>query len=82
MPVVEQSILHFWHIPQLHKFLLTSQTADGTFIETSVGPAARELKKFYDQRLGVSASIRSPYAITAFVNQHGKQMFRIGSGFT
>ncbi|KAF5326424.1 hypothetical protein D9611_001047 [Ephemerocybe angulata] len=51
---------------------------DGTFIETSSGPAARELKRRYDQRFGVSLSVRSPYAITAFVNQHGKQMFRVG----
>lgn len=51
---------------------------DGTFIETSSGPAARELKRRYDYRLGVSLNVRSPYAITAFVNQHGKQMFRVG----
>ncbi|TFK36540.1 hypothetical protein BDQ12DRAFT_686594 [Crucibulum laeve] len=52
---------------------------DGTFVETSSGPAARELKRRYDQQYGVTVSIRSPYAITAFVNQHGKQMFRIGA---
>lgn len=52
--------------------------ADGTYIETSSGPAARELKRRYDQRFGVSLNVRSPYAITAFVNQHGKQMFRVG----
>ncbi|KAJ3525295.1 hypothetical protein NMY22_g10633 [Coprinellus aureogranulatus] len=51
---------------------------DGTYIETSSGPAARELKRRYDQRYGVSLNVRSPYAITAFVNQHGKQMFRVG----
>ncbi|EAU87807.1 hypothetical protein CC1G_09426 [Coprinopsis cinerea okayama7 len=51
---------------------------DGTYIETSSGPAARELKRRYDQRFGVSVNVRSPYAITAFVNQHGKQMFRVG----
>ncbi|KAG9310872.1 hypothetical protein JVU11DRAFT_8727 [Chiua virens] len=51
---------------------------DGSFVETSSGPAARELKRRYDQYLGVGKDVRSPYAITAFVNQHGKQMFRVG----
>ncbi|KAJ3509621.1 hypothetical protein NLJ89_g5128 [Agrocybe chaxingu] len=52
--------------------------ADGTFLETSSGPAARELKRRYDQLAGVGLSVRSPYAITAFVNQHGKSMYRVG----
>ncbi|KAG5651310.1 hypothetical protein H0H81_009111 [Sphagnurus paluster] len=51
---------------------------DGSFVETPSGPAARELKRFWDQKIGVGKSVRSPYAITAFVNQHGKQMFRVG----
>ncbi|KIJ64268.1 hypothetical protein HYDPIDRAFT_112248 [Hydnomerulius pinastri MD-312] len=51
---------------------------DGTFVETSSGPAARELKRRYDQYLGVGIDVRSPYAITAFVNQHGKQIYRVG----
>ncbi|PBK69541.1 ras GEF [Armillaria solidipes] len=51
---------------------------DGSFVETSSGPAARELKRRYDQHYGVGKDVRSPYAITAFVNQHGKQMFRVG----
>ena len=56
---------------------------DGSFVETSSGAAARELKKQYDERLGVGTSTKgsysiSPYAITAFVNQHGKQMYRVG----
>ncbi|TFY78533.1 hypothetical protein EWM64_g5480 [Hericium alpestre] len=51
---------------------------DGSFVETSSATAARELKKRYDRHLGVGKDIRSPYAITAFVNQHGKQMFRVG----
>ncbi|KAG6377845.1 hypothetical protein JVT61DRAFT_14626 [Boletus reticuloceps] len=51
---------------------------DGSFVETSSGPAARELKRRYDQYLGVGKDVRSPYAITAFVNQHGKQMYRVG----
>ncbi|KAG6836966.1 hypothetical protein H0H93_000358 [Arthromyces matolae] len=55
-----------------------SVAADRTFAETPSGPAARELKKQWDQLLGVGLDVRSPYAITAFVNQHGKQMFRIG----
>jgi Gdp/GTP exchange factor required for growth at low temperatures len=55
-----------------------SYIADGSFVETSSGPAARELKRRYDQYLGVGMEIRSPYAITAFVNQHGKQMYRVG----
>ena len=52
--------------------------ADGSFVETSSGAAARELKRRYDQYLGVGRDVRSPYAITAFVNQHGKQMYRVG----
>jgi Gdp/GTP exchange factor required for growth at low temperatures len=57
---------------------LTIGAADGSFVETSSGPAARELKRRYDQYYGVGKEIRSPYAITAFVNQHGKQMYRVG----
>ncbi|KDR78279.1 hypothetical protein GALMADRAFT_245373 [Galerina marginata CBS 339.88] len=49
--------------------------SDGSFIETSSGPAARELRRRYDQLAGVGPS---PYAITAFINQHGKSMYRIG----
>ncbi|KAG6844232.1 hypothetical protein H0H87_008645 [Tephrocybe sp. NHM501043] len=55
-----------------------SVAPDKTFVETPSGPAARELKKHWDQQLGVGKDVRSPYAITAFVNQHGKQMFRVG----
>ncbi|KIJ13685.1 hypothetical protein PAXINDRAFT_13439 [Paxillus involutus ATCC 200175] len=51
---------------------------DGSFVETSSGHAARELKRRYDQYVGVGKDVRSPYAITAFVNQHGKQMYRVG----
>ncbi|KAI0313469.1 hypothetical protein OF83DRAFT_1141131 [Amylostereum chailletii] len=51
---------------------------DGSFVETSSGQAARELKKRYDRIMGVSKDVRSPYAITAFTNQHGRQMFRVG----
>ncbi|KAK0471177.1 hypothetical protein EDD18DRAFT_1237883 [Armillaria luteobubalina] len=51
---------------------------DGSFVETSSGPAARELKRRYDQYIGVGKDVRSPYAITAFVNQHGRQMYRVG----
>ncbi|KAI1789674.1 ras GEF [Ganoderma leucocontextum] len=52
--------------------------ADGSFVETSSGAAARELKRRYDQYWGVGKDVRSPYAITALVNQHGKQMYRVG----
>ncbi|KAL0952471.1 hypothetical protein HGRIS_006737 [Hohenbuehelia grisea] len=51
---------------------------DLSFVETSSGPAARELKRRYDQHIGVGLNVRSPYAITAFINQHGRQMFRVG----
>ncbi|KAJ7058009.1 hypothetical protein C8F01DRAFT_1149127 [Mycena amicta] len=51
---------------------------DGSFVETSSGPAARELKKRYDAHYGVGVNIRSPYTITAFVNQHGRSMYRVG----
>ena len=56
-----------------------SQSVDGTFIESSSGPAIYELKRRYDQLAGVGSSVRTPYAITAFVSQHGKSMFRLGS---
>jgi GDP/GTP exchange factor required for growth at low temperature len=59
--------------------MLNQPSADGSFVETSSGPAARELKRRYDQHLGVGKDVRSPYAITAFVNQHGKSMYRVGS---
>ncbi|GLB44214.1 putative rasGEF domain containing protein [Lyophyllum shimeji] len=55
-----------------------SVAPDGSYVETPSGPAARELKRYWDQQIGVGKSVRSPYAITAFVNQHGKQMFRVG----
>ncbi|EMD35115.1 hypothetical protein CERSUDRAFT_116591 [Gelatoporia subvermispora B] len=51
---------------------------DGTFVETSSGEAARELKRRYDRYMRVGKDVRSPYAITAFVNQHGQQRFRVG----
>ncbi|KAI6103929.1 hypothetical protein EDD16DRAFT_1715005 [Pisolithus croceorrhizus] len=51
---------------------------DGSFVETSSGHAARELKRRYDHYVGVGKDVRSPYAITALVNQHGKQMYRVG----
>jgi len=47
-------------------------------VETSCGPAAHELKKRYDRFIKIDKDNRSPYAITAFVNQHGKQMYRVG----
>lgn len=53
-------------------------TADGSFVETTSGPAARELKRRYDQQFGVNKDTRSPYIITAIINQHGKQVFRVG----
>ena len=52
--------------------------ADGTFVETPSGQAAHELKKRYDRIMGVSKDKRSPFAITAFTNQHGRQMYRVG----
>jgi GDP/GTP exchange factor required for growth at low temperature len=55
-----------------------SISVDQTFIETPSGPAARELKRILDVKFGVGPAVRSPYAITAFVNQHGRQTYRIG----
>ncbi|CAK5271354.1 unnamed protein product [Mycena citricolor] len=51
---------------------------DGSFVETSSGALARELKRRYDNAHGVSPTVRSPYTITALINQHGRQMYRIG----
>ena len=53
-------------------------TADGSFVETTSGPAARELKRRYDQQTGLSEDMRSPYVVTAIINQHGKQVYRVG----
>lgn len=58
--------------------MCTGRVADGSFVETSSGPAARELKRRYDQMHGVNVDVRSPYAITAVVSQYGKQMYRVG----
>ncbi|KAI5119558.1 hypothetical protein M0805_005622 [Coniferiporia weirii] len=55
-----------------------SISADGSFVETTSGLAARELKHRYDQQLGVNKDVRSPYNITAIINQHGKQVYRVG----
>ncbi|THH06581.1 hypothetical protein EW145_g3988 [Phellinidium pouzarii] len=55
-----------------------SISADGSFVETTSGIAARELKRRYDQHLGVNKDMRSPYTITAIINQHGKQVYRLG----
>jgi GDP/GTP exchange factor required for growth at low temperature len=55
------------------------QSDDGRFIESSSGTAIYELKRRYDQLAGVGSSVRTPYAITAFVSQHGKPIFRLGS---
>ncbi|KAJ8072108.1 hypothetical protein PM082_015666 [Marasmius tenuissimus] len=51
---------------------------DGSFVETSSGAAAVDLKRKYDSELGHNASVRTPFAITAFINQHGRRVFRIG----
>ena len=55
------------------------QSGDGRFIESSSGTTIYELKRRYDQLAGVGSSIRTPYAITSYVSQHGKNMFRLGS---
>ena len=62
----------------LFVLLICPNIADGSFVETSSGQAARELKKRYDRFIKIDKDHRSPYAITAFVNQHGKQMYRVG----
>ena len=58
--------------------------ADGSFVQTTSAPAARELKKCYDRILGVGAGgaqgvVRSPYAITAVQDEYGASVFRIRS---
>ncbi|KAF8999840.1 hypothetical protein BDQ17DRAFT_1427575 [Cyathus striatus] len=54
-----------------------SIAADRTYVETSSGPAAHLLKRRLDQQFGVGPSVRTPYTITGFTNQHGKEMYRI-----
>ncbi|KAK1228344.1 Guanine nucleotide exchange factor lte1 [Marasmius sp. AFHP31] len=64
--------------PAEHASADFSIAPDGSFVETSSGAAAMELKRKYDSELGRNASMKTPYAITAFINQHGRRMFRIG----
>lgn len=52
---------------------------DGSYIDTSSGTVAREIKLRYDQMAGVGPTVRSPYAIMGFVNQHGRSMYRVRS---
>lgn len=51
---------------------------DESYIETSSGPLARELKRRFDQYAGVGPTVRSPYAITAYGLQAGKSIVRLG----
>ncbi|KAJ4480920.1 hypothetical protein J3R30DRAFT_3287494 [Lentinula aciculospora] len=51
---------------------------DSSYVETSSAPWAMELKRRYDSLYGVNVTVRSPYAITAFVGQHGQKRYRIG----
>lgn len=51
---------------------------DASYVETSSAPCAIELKRRYDALYGVNVNVRSPYAITAFVGQHGQTRFRVG----
>ncbi|KAI0092278.1 hypothetical protein BDY19DRAFT_929266 [Irpex rosettiformis] len=54
--------------------------AGSRFVETPSATTARELKRLYDQHIGAGkgAPVRSPFVITAFTSQHGKQMYRVG----
>ncbi|KAG8932520.1 hypothetical protein FRC02_000973 [Tulasnella sp. 418] len=53
---------------------------DGTFIETTSGIAARELKRRYDNALGVGKNgKRSPYAIVVAIDNQGRTVFRLSS---
>ncbi|KAF9555730.1 hypothetical protein CPC08DRAFT_765709 [Agrocybe pediades] len=51
---------------------------DGQSIDISDGQAAHEMKKLYDQLAGVGPKLISPYALTSFVSQHGKVLYRLG----
>ena len=57
---------------------------DGSFVETPSGNAARELKRRYDRLVGVGSTtagselIISPFQITSLINQHGRQVYRVG----
>ncbi|KAF9450741.1 ras GEF [Macrolepiota fuliginosa MF-IS2] len=54
------------------------KSVDGSFVDTSSGSAARGFKKMLDQQYGVNVQVRSPYAITGFINQHGQERYRVG----
>ncbi|KAK7045447.1 Guanine nucleotide exchange factor lte1 [Paramarasmius palmivorus] len=55
-----------------------SLAPDGSFVETSSGAAAWELKKRFDAHHGKTTTMPPPYVITAYNNQYGKKMYRIG----
>lgn len=75
------SIAGMFYITFIHLLFsisFLSCTADGTFVETTSAGAARELKRRYDQLLGVGKDgVRSPYTITSIVNQVGTRVFRV-----
>lgn len=58
------------------------RSADQSFVETTSGLAARELKRRFDRLHGVGKDIRSPYIVSAMINQHGKQVYRVGYVFS
>jgi len=68
--------MYFHTVNVLDEYL--DNAADGSFVDMASGSAARGFKIVLDQYYGVSVQIRSPYAITGFVNQHGQQRYRVG----
>lgn len=74
----EEAVVNLSDLPPDIATADISIAPDFSFVETSSGAAAREIKRRYDQYLGVGKDVRSPFAITAFVNIYGKQMYRVG----
>ncbi|KAK1221934.1 Guanine nucleotide exchange factor lte1 [Marasmius sp. AFHP31] len=64
--------------PAEHTLADFSIAPDGSFVETSSGAAAIALKRKYDNELDRNVNVKTPYAITAFMNQYGRRTFRIG----
>lgn len=63
----------------IHVYLMMTNRflADSSYVETSSAPCAIELKRRYDALYGVNVNVRSPYAITSFVGQHGQTRLRV-----
>lgn len=58
--------------------LLMVCAVDQSFVETTSGPAAREIRIRYDRLYAASNEHQSlKFVVTSLVNQYGKQVYRV-----